>query len=145
VAELGRWEVPAGTEPGSVRLFTGDLDNNGVPDLIVSGPSGGAAWLGSGGGKFERLSQALPPRVFALDVSDSGRLDLLALDTESRPVRFRNTGKKNYHWQTIRFRAAPGVVDGDNRINSFAIGGELEFRTGTHVVKRPITSPVVHF
>jgi tetratricopeptide (TPR) repeat protein len=146
VAELGRWEVPAGTKPGEVRLMTGDLDNNGVPDLIVSGATGGAAWLGSGEGKFERLAAAIPPRVSAVaDLSGNGRLDLLALDAEGRPVRFRNAGKKEYHWQTIRFRAAQGNTEGDNRINSFGIGGELEFRTGTYVVKRPVTSPVVHF
>ena len=39
VAELGRWELPAKPEEGSIRLFTGDLDNNGAPDLIVSGPA----------------------------------------------------------------------------------------------------------
>src|SRR5207237_6615846 len=33
---------------------------------------------------------------------------------------------------------------GDNRINSFGIGGEIEVRTGTLVVKQPITGPVVH-
>ncbi len=144
-AELVRWEVPAGAEPGSIRLFTADIDNNGVPDLIVSGPTGSAAWLGSGGGKFERLSATLPARVVAIaDFAGKGRLDLLTLDAEGRPVLFRNAGRKDYHWQTIRFRAAPDV-EGDNRINSFGIGGEIEFRTGTHVVKRPITSPVVHF
>jgi tetratricopeptide (TPR) repeat protein len=146
VAELGRWDVPANTEPGSVRLMTGDLDNNGVPDLIASGPSGSAVWLGSGGGKFERLAATVPPRVFAVaDLTGAGRLDLLGLDAEGRPVRYRNTGTKDYHWQTIRFRASQGDTSGDNRINSFGIGGELEVRTGTFVVKRPITSPAVHF
>lgn len=146
VAELGKWDSPAGAEPGSVRLLTGDLDNNGVPDIIVSGPTGGAAWLGAGEGKFERLPAAVPARVSAVaDLTGSGRLDLLALNDEGRPVRFRNAGKKNYHWQTIRFRAALGAVTGDNRINSFGVGGEIEVRTGTHVVKRPITGPVVHF
>jgi|SRR5579883_1612420 len=146
VAELGRWEVPAGVEQGAIRLLTGDLDNNGVPDLIVSGPTGSAAWLGSDGGKFERLAAALPPRVFAVaDLAGTGRLDLLTLDAEGRPFRFHNTGKKNYHWQTVRFRAAQGAIEGDNRINSFGIGGEMEFRTGTHVVKQSITAPVVHF
>jgi hypothetical protein len=145
-AELGRWEVPAGTVPGTIRLLTADLDNNGIPDVIVSGPTGGAAFLGSGGGEFERLPAALPPRIFAaVDFAGTGRLDLLTLDADGRPVLFRNAGKKDYHWQTIRFRASRGAIDGDNRINSFGIGGEIEFRAGTHVVKRPITTPVVHF
>ncbi|QEL13524.1 CRTAC1 family protein [Limnoglobus roseus] len=145
VAELGRWEVPPDTAPGSVRLLIGDLDNNGVADLIVSGPTSGAAWLGSGGGAFVRLPAAVPPRVAAaVNFDGRGRIDLFALDADGRPVRFRNAGPKNYHWQTVRFRAAQGEVTGDNRINSFGIGGEIEFRTGTHVVKAPVVGPVVH-
>jgi len=146
VAELARGADATGAEPGSLRLLIEDLDNNGVPDLIVSGPSGGAAWLGSGGGKFERLAATVPARVCAAaDLTGKGRIDLLALDADGRPVRYRNTGRKDYHFQTVRFRAAQGAVEGDNRINSFGIGGEIEVRTGTHVVKRPVTAPVVHF
>ncbi|MBP3956505.1 VCBS repeat-containing protein [Gemmata sp. G18] len=146
VAELGRWDNVAGAELGTIHVLTADLDNNGVPDLIVSGSAGGAAWLGSGGGKFERLPAALPPRVCAVaDLAGTGRLDLLALDAEGHPVRTRIVGKKDYHWQTVRFRAAPGPTEGDNRMNTFGVGGEIEFRTGTCVVKRPITGPGIHF
>ncbi|QJX00863.1 FG-GAP-like repeat-containing protein [Frigoriglobus tundricola] len=146
VAELARGDDATGAEPGSLRLLIEDLDNNGVPDLIVSGPSSGAAWLGSGGGKFERLAAAVPARACAAaDLAGTGRIDLLALDAEGRPVRYRNTGQKAYHYQTVRFRAAQGAIEGDNRINSFGIGGEIEVRSGTHVVKRPVTAPVVHF
>ena len=52
-------------------------------------------------------------------------------------------GKKPYRWQALRTRAA--TATGDQRINSFGIGGEVELRTGLHVQKQPITSPVVHF
>ncbi|HET7216839.1 MAG TPA: ASPIC/UnbV domain-containing protein, partial [Vicinamibacterales bacterium] len=34
---------------------------------------------------------------------------------------------------------------GDQRINSFGIGGEIEVRTGLHVQKQLIAAPVVHF
>lgn len=146
VAELGRWQPPAGAEPGSVRLFAADLDNNGVPDLMVSGPAGGAAWLGSGNGAFAPLTAAVPSRVVAVaDLGGTGRLDLLALTTDGRPARHRTAGTKDYHWQTVRFRAQPPErMQGDNRINSFGVGGEVEVRTGTQVVKRPITGPSVH-
>lgn len=146
VAELGRWQPPPGAEPGSITLLTGDFDNNGVPDILVSGTSGGMAWLGSGNGKFATLTAAVPARVFAAaDTGNTGRLDLLGLDADGRPTRFRTTGKKNYHWTTVRFRAQPqDHVTGDNRINSFGVGGEVEVRTGTHVVKRPLAAPAVH-
>ncbi|OWK38291.1 FG-GAP-like repeat-containing protein [Fimbriiglobus ruber] len=146
VAEIARWGPPPDVELGVIRLLTADLDNNGVPDLIVSGPSGGAAWLGGAGGTFQPLAAAVPARVSAaVDLTGSGRPDLLGLDAEGRPVRYRNVGRKDYHWQTIRFRAAPAAQPlGDNRINSYGIGGEIELRTGTHVVKRMITAPAVH-
>jgi tetratricopeptide (TPR) repeat protein len=146
VHDLARGIAQAG-EPGTVRLFAADLDNNGVPDLLISGPSAGAAWLGSGSGKFEPLAAPAPPRIAAVaDLHGTGRLDLIGLDAADRPVRFRNTGAQNFHYQTIRFRAAP-IVDrtGDNRINSFGIGGEIEIRTGTFAITRPIEAPAVHF
>ena len=34
---------------------------------------------------------------------------------------------------------------GDQRINSFGIGGEIEVRTGLHAQKQIIAAPVVHF
>jgi hypothetical protein len=145
VIELARW-TPQNVEPGTVRLYAADLDNNGVPDLLASGASGGAAWLGSGNGKFEPLAATIPARVFAaVDSRGTGRLDLLALDADGRPVTYKNAGTKNYHWQSVRFRSMPPQqLEGDNRINSFGVGGEIEVRTGTHVVKRPIAGPVVH-
>lgn len=145
VAELARGTVPPGAEPGAVRLLVEDLDNNGAPDLLMSGPAGGAAWLGAGGGAFAPLAAAVPPRVAAVaDLTGTGAADLLALDAGGKPVRFRAAGTKGYHWQTVRFRAQPqGNLEGDNRINSFGIGGEIEVRTGTHVVKRPVAAPAV--
>lgn len=146
VAELARWGKADGVEPGSIRLLVEDLDNNGVPDLIASGPKATGAWLGAGGGKFAPLEAPVPPRVVAaVDLQGKGRLDFLVLDIDGRPVVYRNVGTKEYHWQAIRFRAAVGDNTGDNRINSFGVGGEVEVRTGTFVVKRPVTAAPSHF
>ena len=32
----------------------------------------------------------------------------VTVNDEGRPVRFRNAGKKSYHWQAVRFRADDG-------------------------------------
>jgi cytochrome c-type biogenesis protein CcmH/NrfG len=144
--ELAKWPAVSG-EPGGVRLFSEDLDNNGLMDLVASGPSGSAAWLGKSPGTFESLPASLPPKIEAIaDLNADGRLDLLAFDGAGRPVRHLGKGTKPYHWQTLRFQAVPTVErTGDNRINSFGIGGDIEIRTGTFVVKRPIAAPAVHF
>jgi hypothetical protein len=54
----------------------------------------------------------------------------------------RSRGRMNYGWQALRAHAA--TATGDQRINSFGIGGEVEVRTGLHAQRRLITSPVVH-
>jgi hypothetical protein len=59
------------------------------------------------------------------------------------PVGFTNRGSKNYHWQAVRPRAKQAT--GDQRINSFGIGGEMEIRSGLLVQKQLITGPLVHF
>jgi Tfp pilus assembly protein PilF len=145
-AEIGKWAVPEGTEPGGIRLFSADLDNNGVPDVIASGPAGSAIWLGSGNGVFSHIGATLPARIVAIaDLAARGRLDLLSLDADGKPILHRNAGTKDYKWQSLRFRAQPQEnTSGDNRINSFGIGGEVETRTGSFVVKQPLSSQVVH-
>jgi hypothetical protein len=70
-------------------------------------------------------------------------LDIIGLDSSGRLLRLRNEGTKHYHWQTIRTRAAHAV--GDQRINSFGIGGEMELRADLLAQKQVINSPVLHF
>ena len=48
-------------QPGAVRLLAADLDNNGAPDLIVSGPEASRVWLGDqAGGKFTASGPICP-------------------------------------------------------------------------------------
>ena len=50
---------------------------------------------------------------------------------------------RNYHWQIIRPRAL--LAKGDQRINPFGVGGEIEIRSGLLVQMQPISGPQVHF
>ena len=149
VVELARWDVMTSDRAKAMQvklLLAADLDNNGALDLLVSGAEHSAIWLGAGRGEFEPLASELPPSLAAAaDLDGQGRLDLVGLDDSGRALRLRNAGRRNYHWQTVRPQAATGDIKGDNRINSFGIGGEIELRTGTHVVKQTIAAPVVHF
>lgn len=144
--ELGRWDVKTLARSRSFPLLrSADFDNNGTLDLLASGDEHSQIWLGSGGGRFLPLATELPPRILSTLLSSEGRIDLLGLDADGRPARLKNRGSRNYHWQTVRLRAAGGEGLGDNRINSFSIGGEIELKTGTHIVKMPIEAPVIHF
>ena len=143
------WELdgvtPAlGNVSGSPRLFVADLDNNGAVDMIVSGKGGTSIGLGDKSRRFHMLRASSGIRV--LDVADldaDGRLDLVGLSAEGRPTLGIVQGKKAYHWQVIRPRAAQ--VFGDGRINSFGLGGEVEVRSGLLVQKQVINGPVLHF
>ena len=137
---------------GDVRLHAADIDNNGAIDLVLGqvSPSGGRTagaliWLADASGKFNPLSQpGGPAEVFNLaDVRDDGRLALLGLTSDGQPQEALNRGTKNYHWQTIRPRARQAT--GDQRVNSFGIGGEVEIRSALLTQKLPITGPQLHF
>ena len=77
------------------------------------------------------------------DLNGDGRLDLLGLSAAGDPVQAINQGSKNYHWQIVRPHAKQAV--GDQRINPFGVGGEIEVRSGLLVQKQPITGPQLHF
>ena len=142
-SELARLDpAPAGLAPGSARLVVADLDNNAAVDLVVSAPSGARVLLGSGPGTFSALPSPVPLDVrAAADLDQDGRLELVGL-ANGRAAIARSRGARAYHWQRLRPRAA--TATGDQRINSFGIGGEAEVRTGLHLQKVRITDPIVH-
>jgi Tfp pilus assembly protein PilF len=132
---------------GDVRLRAADLDNNGAVDLLMwrLDSPGVRIWLGNGAQKFTPLpAAATSDRVFDVaDLNSDGRLDLLGLSSTGQARQAINRGSKTYQWQILRPRARQAT--GDQRINSFGIGGEMEVRSGLLVQKRPIASPWMHF
>ena len=151
-SEIARVPDPAQWLSAEVRLRIADLDNNGAFDLILArvSPAGSNApgaliWLADEKGQFALMQAAQgPPRIFdAADLSSTGHLDLLGLSSDGQAIQAVNRGTKNYHWQVIRPRAHQAT--GDQRINSFGIGGEIEIRSGLLVQKQPITGPQLHF
>lgn len=121
-------------------LFVQDFDSNGASDAFVSN----RVWLGGKDGKFNVLANQLNGKTFSFaDFNSDGKLDLGGVDADGKPAKFINQSAKNYGWQIIRPRSAK--AEGDQRVNSFGIGGEMEIRSGLLAQKRAITSPQVHF
>jgi len=125
--------------PGPANLLLADLDNNGSLDIVA----GGRVFLGDGK-NFTPLAGKLPSDCWALaDLNGDGRLDGIGLSGGRTAVQFTNRGAKNYNWQAIRTRAA--TATGDQRINPFGIGGEIEIRSDLLTQKQIIDSPILHF
>lgn len=121
------------------RLLIADLDNNGALDIVA----GNQVFL-SNGKSFSPVPAKLSATPWAIsDRNADGRPDILALNPAGAPVDLVNRGTKNYHWQEIRTRAARAT--GDQRINSFGIGGDIEIRSGLLAEQQIIASPVLHF
>jgi Tfp pilus assembly protein PilF len=136
--------VPAGFGLGAGHITVSDLDNNGASDLVVAGPRTSRVLLGGAGAEFRLLPQVVDVGVAGTaDLDGSGRIALVGLSGAGQAARTTSRGSKAYHWQVYRPRAANTL--GDQRINSFGIGGEVEVRTGLHAQKQAITSPLVHF
>jgi Tfp pilus assembly protein PilF len=142
-SDLAQWAgAPA---KGGARLLWGDLDNNGASDLVASGPEGTHVWLRDEKWALQPLASPQDARVSSLeDMNGDGRVDLVGISKDGKPVRLLNQGSKNYHWQVVRQRNAY-VREGDQKINSFGVGGEMEARAGMLFQKQPITGTRVHF
>jgi tetratricopeptide (TPR) repeat protein len=151
--EVARVPDAANFLSGEVRLHAADLDNNGAVDLLLGRVTassdasipGALVWLSDEKGGFgSPMAVSGPALVFdTADLKPAGRLDLLGLSHDGQPLRLVNHGTKNYHWQIIRPRAKQAT--GDQRINSFGVGGEIEIRSGLLVQMQPITGPQMHF
>ena len=151
-AEEGAWDRvqiaswtgwSGGDAVGTHRLLLADLDNNGALDLVGSGASGTAIWLAGENRAWRSLPAAPAAEIFGIaDENGDGRLDLLGLE-DGRPVWLHGGGEHDYHWQVVQPRAQ--VEAGDQRINSFGVGGEVEVRAGLLRQRQVLSGAPVHF
>ena len=147
-AQLAQWPAPIDAKDiGAYRIILADVDNNGAIDLVVSGAGKTRLWLFDGNdgyvGRPFQGRQLDDVEIFsAADLNGDGQLDFVGV-ANGGPVRLLGKGSKGYHWQVMRPRAQPTA--GDQRINSFAVGGEVEIRSGLLTQKQILTGQPVHF
>ena len=145
----GSWNRPrvASVAPVSdtARLLAADLDNNGAVDLVVADARRAAILQPTADNTYVPLGSGVDGvQVQAIaDLDGDGRLDLVGLAADGRPARAVNHGTKNYRWLDLHPRAT--TATGDQRINTFGVGGEVEVRAGLHLQKQVIDAPAVHF
>jgi hypothetical protein len=65
------------------------------------------------------------------------------MSSQGSAAQLVNRGTKHYNWQDIRPKAA--TTSGDQRINSFGIGGEMQIRSQLLTQTQIIASPLLHF
>ena len=136
---------PDAAPAGSYRLLLADFDNNGALDLAGSGVAGTQVWLADERSALDPdpVADVAGVEVFAAsDLNGDGWIDFAGLDGGA-PVRLLGQGSAGYGWHRIFPRA--NVAAGDQRINSFGIGGEMEARAGLLVQKQVMTGGPVHF
>jgi len=134
-------------DAGSYGIFLNDLDNNGALDLLVSGGGRSRIWLGDETNTLKPFPAAdevlRSVNVFSVvDLNGDGQLDLVGVE-KGEPVALTARGSRGYHWAVMRPRAQPTA--GDQRINSFGVGGEIEVRSGLLTQKQVLTGAPAHF
>ena len=142
---VSRVDPPPGLEPGAARLLTADLDNNGAADLIVAGPAATRVLLGGPGGSYTALPDGAAARRAGGGRSRRRRPARARRPRSGRAAGSRRPAGARNPIDGRSFRPRAATATGDQRINSFGIGGEIELRSGLHLQKQVITSPLVHF
>ncbi len=141
---LGSWQgADSGPLQGQARLEAADMDNNGAVDLVLGSRTTIAVMMAGADRKPSAPRQVVQGWLCdVVDMTGDGKLDILSVNA-GRPTLRANKSSLGYKWQQVR---ATGRKDhGDERTNSFGIGGEIEVRAGLLTQKRPILSPVIHF
>ncbi|HQZ72181.1 MAG TPA: FG-GAP-like repeat-containing protein [Anaerolineae bacterium] len=143
-------------------LLWGDVDNNGAADLVVGCDQPAPVTrvsLNDGQGAWQDLPLVERAAARALaDLDGDGKLDLVGMGDAAGTAAIRLTnqgGAKDYHYQVLRLRgleippAPPGQSgaqqSGDQRINSFGLGGLVSIRSGLLTQTRLIDGPALHF
>ncbi len=114
----------------AVDVAVGDVNADGLPDIVVAAKNGLVLLVNRGGGRFERapggdlarLPAGFVPRRIALaDLDNDGFLDVI-VGGESGLVAYRNAGLDTFTWWPVAPRVG-GRVDAIAAIDADGDGG----------------------
>lgn len=139
VRELTRWQE---VNSSPARLVIADLDNNGAVDVLASAGDATAVWLAGTDLALTPLASRVDGGIWSVaDLDGNGQLDLAGL-RDGASLRFLGRSTRAYHYQDLRPRAQ--LAAGDQRINTFGVGGTVELRAGLLVQKHLMSGPSIH-
>jgi tetratricopeptide (TPR) repeat protein len=141
---VATWPDADTLDPATASLVAADLDNNGALDVAASNGRTTRVWLGGESGVLQITPAPVDGRVvLAADLDGNGVLDLVGT-ANGQVSRWLGRAPAGYRAKEVRVRAQQNA--GDQRINTFALGGDIEIRAGLLWQKQPIASAApLHF
>lgn len=133
--------LPLASVPGITGLHLADLDNSGAVDIVATAAGRTHVRLSGSAGYTALATVPMETRAIG-DVNGDGVLELAGLDGERQPAIGTLTLSTTYRSQVFRPRAAS--LTGDQRINSFGVGGEVDVRAGGRRQRVLISGSQVH-
>ncbi len=134
----------AGELPGStMSMAVGDIDGDGVFDLVYGRPDGVRLYHGTGDGRFAPMAPGAWPGlepadqllsgVILVDLDDDGDLDVVATHRTRLPRRYENDGHGHFTAHDdldpspaplAHVGSAVGDLDGDGQLDLFVGGNQ---------------------
>ncbi|WP_417382394.1 FG-GAP-like repeat-containing protein [Gimesia sp.] len=146
------------TEPVDLQgnmLQTGDLNNDGVLDVVALNSTGLQLLLGTAEQRTEQtafvtdqeLTSAKPVQKYLLaDLNQDGNLDVITVARDE--IIYRQNKGNDYHWIDVSLRAEQikgEVKSASGRVNHYGIGSLLELRSGTIYQPQIVAGQSTHF
>ncbi|MFI5181935.1 MAG: FG-GAP-like repeat-containing protein [Thermoanaerobaculia bacterium] len=146
VRDAGGDLVQATEGTGFWSIALGDLDNDGLVDIVATGPKGLVLFRATGPGTFAPWQGALKApvaadRVLPLDVDHDGDLDLVFTHAGVTSVLLNDGGNAN-GWLVV---VVEGLPVGSGKVNRAGIGSVVEVKAGNLYAARTVGVLPTHF